>query len=140
MFAFFLHCCCYNQVNFVGEGAINRSGPRREFFRILAQEFASTYLIGPDDNKYMQSNVTVLQVCMFMGMSDVLIIFVSFRMETIIRWGYTLLCLLVKEDVVYPIWQGLSLITLNMGDIQVFPSVYPQLTYQSWNCGSLLKR
>ena len=38
------HC----QVIFVGEGAIDQGGPRREFFRLMAEEIGSRCMIGKD--------------------------------------------------------------------------------------------
>lgn len=49
-------------MTFVGEGGIDHGGPRREFFRMLADEAARTYMIGRDHAKYMDANVTALQV------------------------------------------------------------------------------
>ena len=49
-------------MTFVGEGGIDHDGPRREFFRMLADEAVRTYMIGRDYAKYMDANVTALQV------------------------------------------------------------------------------
>ena len=49
-------------MTFVREGGIDHGGPRREFFRMLADEAARTYMIGRDHAKYMDANVTALQV------------------------------------------------------------------------------
>lgn len=46
----------------MGEGGIDHGGPRREFFRILAHEVAGTYTRGPGGTKYMDANITALQV------------------------------------------------------------------------------
>ena len=54
------------QVTFVGEGGIDSGGPRREFFRILAREAARMYMKGHDGAKYMDANVTALQVRPFL--------------------------------------------------------------------------
>ena len=50
----------------MGEGGIDSGGPHREFFRILAREAARTYMKGHDGAKYMDANVTALQVCPFL--------------------------------------------------------------------------
>ena len=49
-------------MTFVGDGGIDHGGPRREFFRMLADEAVRTYMIGRNYAKYVDANVTVLQV------------------------------------------------------------------------------
>lgn len=49
------------QVTFVGEGAIDSGGPRREFFRLLAVEGANRFFVG-HRSKFFASNVTAFQV------------------------------------------------------------------------------
>ena len=48
---------------FVGEGAIDQGGPRREFFRLLAEEIGSRCMIGKDGHKFWLADVGALQVC-----------------------------------------------------------------------------
>ena len=38
------------QVNFVGEGSVDTGGPRREFFRLLAEEAKSAYFHSSSDS------------------------------------------------------------------------------------------
>ena len=45
---------------FIGEGAVDQGGPRREFFRLLALGAADRYFIGKDTMKFMDTNVTAL--------------------------------------------------------------------------------
>ena len=49
------------QVTFVGEGAIDQGGPKREFFRILAEQASLLYFRG-DDVKFMRNNMLAVQV------------------------------------------------------------------------------
>ena len=41
---------------------MDQGGPRREFFRLLALGAADRYFIGKDTMKFMDTNVTALQV------------------------------------------------------------------------------
>ena len=50
------------QVRFVGEGAVDYGGPRREFFRLLASAAQQTFLVGSHDYKFFGSNVSAIQV------------------------------------------------------------------------------
>ena len=50
------------QVTFVGEGAIDHGGPRREFFRLLAKEASEHYFHGAPGCKFFTNNVIALQV------------------------------------------------------------------------------
>ena len=50
------------QVNFVGEGAIDHGGPRREFFRLLALKSSEEFFQGRAGCKFFVNNVVALQV------------------------------------------------------------------------------
>ncbi len=50
------------QVTFVGEGAVDSGGPRREFFRLLASEASNTLFIGNVTAKFFVMNAQALQV------------------------------------------------------------------------------
>ena len=52
------------QVLFVGEGAIDQGGPKREFFRLLAVAVSQTYFIGRDECKprFFTNNILAVQV------------------------------------------------------------------------------
>lgn len=50
------------KVTFVGEGAVDYGGPRREFFRLLASEAATKLLHGNDFRKFFLMNATAFQV------------------------------------------------------------------------------
>ena len=56
------------QVKFVGEGAIDYGGPRREFFRLLALNARDTFFIGDSNRKFFDTNVSAVQV-IIMSMS-----------------------------------------------------------------------
>ena len=50
------------QVTFVGEGAIDQGGPKREFFRLFAEQ-ACTYFRGDDKQpKFLRNNIQAVQV------------------------------------------------------------------------------
>ena len=51
------------QVTFVGEGAIDYGGPRREFFRLLAAKASKSMFIGSDDMMFFSMDTAALQVC-----------------------------------------------------------------------------
>lgn len=54
------------QVNFVGEGAVDYGGPRREFFRLLPLRLAddnSLYFHGVEGQKFFLCNVNGYRVC-----------------------------------------------------------------------------
>ena len=52
------------QVTFVGEGAIDYGGPRREvFFRVLAAKASISMFIGSDNMKFFSMDTAALQVC-----------------------------------------------------------------------------
>ena len=46
-----------NKVTFVGEGAIDSGGPRREFFSLFAQQM---FLVGSPACKFFDSNVSAI--------------------------------------------------------------------------------
>ena len=46
----------------MGEGAIDHGGPRREFFRLLAQKSQECFFIGEASNSYFLPNVSAIQV------------------------------------------------------------------------------
>ena len=49
-------------MNFVGEGSIDHGGPKREFFRLLAEQ-ACTYFRGDDRQpKFLRNNILAVQV------------------------------------------------------------------------------
>ena len=51
------------QVIFVGEGAIDQGGPKREFFRLFAKAASEVYFRGDATRaKYMANNITAFQV------------------------------------------------------------------------------
>lgn len=50
-------------MTFVGEGAVDNGGPRREFLRMLASEASELFFIGSDNVKFFSMNATALQVC-----------------------------------------------------------------------------
>ena len=50
------------QVTFVGEGAVDYGGPRREFFRILASDAAKSFFVGNDFMKFFSMDATAFQV------------------------------------------------------------------------------
>ena len=50
-------------MTFVGEGAVDHGGPKREFFRLFAKEASQTYLKGANENcRFFDNNVTAVQV------------------------------------------------------------------------------
>ena len=49
-------------MTFVGEGAIDHGGPRRELFRLFALKASDQYFIGNDGNKFFCNDVIALQV------------------------------------------------------------------------------
>ena len=56
-----LHVCM--QVTFVGEGAVDHGGPKREFFRLFAKEASQTYFKGSSEKcRFFVNNVTAVQV------------------------------------------------------------------------------
>lgn len=52
----------YDKVRFVGEGAVDYGGPRREFFRLLGTEAQRTFFVGSHAYKFFDSNVSAIQV------------------------------------------------------------------------------
>lgn len=50
----------FAQINFVGEGAIDHGGPRREFFRLFAQKVEEDFFQGSDGNKYFVQNIAAV--------------------------------------------------------------------------------
>ena len=54
-------------MTFVGEGAIDHGGPRREFFRLLSLNVSEQYFQGEPGKKYFASNVTAFQVVIYRG-------------------------------------------------------------------------
>jgi hypothetical protein len=51
------------QVTFVGEGAVDHGGPKREFFRLFAKEASQTYFKGASEKcRFFVNNVTAVQV------------------------------------------------------------------------------
>ena len=46
----------------MGEGAIDRGGPRREFFRLLALKASEEFFQGKPGSKFFANNVVALQV------------------------------------------------------------------------------
>lgn len=53
------------QVKFVGEGAIDLGGPRREFFRLLVSSLKQLFFRGSDTAMSFNNNVSALQVTAF---------------------------------------------------------------------------
>ena len=50
------------QVTFVGEGAIDQGGPKREFFRLFAEQ-ACTYFRGDNKQpKFLRNDILAVQV------------------------------------------------------------------------------
>ena len=49
-------------MRFVGEGAVDQGGPRREFFRLLATKANQVYLKGRPEWKFFDTNVSGVQV------------------------------------------------------------------------------
>ena len=63
------HCVvnvCHSKVTFVGEGAVDYGGPRREFLRLLGTGAATSLFIGHPANKFFHMNAQALQVSLFM--------------------------------------------------------------------------
>ena len=51
------------QVTFVGEGAVDHGGPRREFFRLFANEASRAYFRGASEKcRFFDNNVVAVQV------------------------------------------------------------------------------
>ena len=51
------------QITFVGEGAVDYGGPKREFFRLFAQEVSKNYLIGQSGKpKFFRGDILAVQV------------------------------------------------------------------------------
>ena len=50
------------QVRFIGEGAVDHGGPRREFFCLLAIGAKDFFLVGPPAKKFFAANVSAIQV------------------------------------------------------------------------------
>lgn len=51
------------QISFVGEGAVDQGGPKREFFRLLAQAASKTFFKGSNSKtKFLDNNITAVQV------------------------------------------------------------------------------
>ena len=51
-----------SQVRFVGEGAVDHGGPRREFFRLLAINAKERMFMGPPTRKFFATDVAAIQV------------------------------------------------------------------------------
>ena len=62
------------QVRFVGEGAVDHGGPRREFFRLLAIEAQENLLRGPPTAKFFDTNVSAVKVSLYQGYNYVFLI------------------------------------------------------------------
>ena len=96
---------------FVGEAAVDQGGPRREFFRLLAKEFGSRYLVGREDCKFWLADVGALQV--YIGVISFIVIpSALLRIGITTTWECTQLCPYYKEAADYPSWQSLCLIIL----------------------------
>ena len=50
------------QVRFVGEGAVDHGGPRREFFRLFASGSKICFFHGSETRKFFINNVSAVQV------------------------------------------------------------------------------
>ena len=50
------------KVRFIGEGAVDYGGPRREFFRLLALKAGDEFFEGPPTKKFFALNVPAIQV------------------------------------------------------------------------------
>ena len=51
------------QITFVGEGAVDYGGPKREFFRLFAQEAGKNYFIGQSSQpKFFRGDILAVQV------------------------------------------------------------------------------
>ena len=50
------------QVTFIGEGAIDYGGPRREFFRLLIQKLSESDYMHGGESKFFVSDVPAIQV------------------------------------------------------------------------------
>lgn len=50
------------QISFVGEGAVDQGGPKREFFRLLAQAASKTFFKGSNSKTKFLDNITAVQV------------------------------------------------------------------------------
>ena len=83
----------YQQVNFIGEEAIDYGGPRREFFRLLAINFAKELMVG-DNFKFMKPDVKALQV-IYCSISIVLVMPFTFSFSFSFTKSVDLLLLLV---------------------------------------------
>ena len=64
--------CFSLKVTFVGKGAVDNSGPRREFFWLLATEAQRIFFSGSQDYKFFDSNVSAIQVTVCWMHYDVL--------------------------------------------------------------------
>ena len=49
-------------MRFVGEGAVDYGGPRREFFRLLALKAGDVFFEGTPTKKFFALNVPAIQV------------------------------------------------------------------------------
>ena len=56
-------------MTFVGEGAVDSGGPRREFFRILGMEGARRLFVGNDTKKFLPVVLLLFRYmsCMCLG-------------------------------------------------------------------------
>ena len=50
------------QVRFVGEGAVDQGGPRREFFRLFASGSKQYFFHGSETRRFFDNNVSAVQV------------------------------------------------------------------------------
>ena len=58
-----LYICMCNVVKKFGEEAQDGGGPRREFFRLLADDLRSSMCIGSDGTYSFRHDIIALQVC-----------------------------------------------------------------------------
>ena len=49
-------------MRFVGEGAVDSGGPRREFFRLFAEDSKGHFFFGSTSTKFFFADVSAVQV------------------------------------------------------------------------------